>query len=110
MKPTKQSIEEHDIGTPKDYAQQIIAAFKNLEHGVTDFHGHGVMEAGEEDDMYMLIMDALTKAHAQGMAEERERLNKEWRKHLQDVMGDDYYLFRTLEILEKLDKTQPDNQ
>ena len=74
-------IEESEVGTAKDYAHQIITAFKHLEHGVSHFHDQPVMEAGEEDMMYDIIINALTqhyeaeveRAYERGVADGAEK-------------------------------------
>lgn len=70
---TEHTVEENEVGTPKDYAHQIIAAFKHLEHGVSYFNGIPCMEAGEEDMMYDLIINALHYSHK----EELERARRD---------------------------------
>lgn len=74
-------INQHEVGTPKDYAQQIILAFKNLEEGVSDFQGHNVMEDSEEEMMYQLIEEAINTA----LTAERERLVEMIKKMKPDV-------------------------
>ncbi len=69
-------INQHEVGTPKDYAHQIVLAFKNLKHGVSDFQGHGVMEDSEEEMMYHLIEEAISQA----LQAEKERLVSEIEK------------------------------
>ena len=71
-------IEESEVGTAKDYAHQIITAFKHLEHGVSHFHDQPVMEAGEEDMMYDIIINALTQHHQAEVERAVEKTNQKW--------------------------------
>lgn len=81
--PTNNTIEKHEVGTPKDYAHQIVTAFKYLEHGISYFNGQPCMEAGEEDMLYDIITQALTQA--------QEKRDEQWRKHLNSIIGTELY-------------------
>lgn len=107
VNPTSHSIESHEVETHKDYAHQIIAAFKHLKHGVSYFRDIPAMEAGEEDDMYEIITTALTTVAQEARESERARILAVVEDHYWDSIDKEVALLHLRGILSHTDDKTP---